>query len=130
MKKNNKGKIGKSFAPAPTKAAQAAERAAAIAALHMAPEDGTAEGRYATTTGELVRWVKEGAPTPSGPDIRVVDEGSVVLFQPETDAAQRWLKANLVSEGWQWMGRSLAVQSSYAANIIDGARSDGLTVAS
>lgn len=33
----------------------AAERAAAIAALGMAPEDGTADGRYVATTGELVR---------------------------------------------------------------------------
>lgn len=41
--------------------AEQAERAAAIAALGMEPEDGTADGRYAATTGELVKWAKERA---------------------------------------------------------------------
>lgn len=38
---------------------QAAERAALIARLGMAPEDGTAAGRYAAAAGELRRWVHE-----------------------------------------------------------------------
>lgn len=37
----------------------AAERAAAIAALGMAPEIMTADDRYCATTGELVRWARE-----------------------------------------------------------------------
>lgn len=39
----------------------AAERAAAIAKLGMAPEDGTADGRYVATTGELVAWARGAA---------------------------------------------------------------------
>lgn len=47
------------FAPHPTLKQQAAERARLIALLGMEPEDGTRDGRYAATTGELWKWARE-----------------------------------------------------------------------
>ena len=51
--------MSKTFRPHPTLKAQAAERARLIKLLGMEPEDGTADGRYAATTGELERWARE-----------------------------------------------------------------------
>lgn len=45
----------------PTLKEQAAERAAAIQSLGWAAEDGTADGRYAATTTEMLGWIREDA---------------------------------------------------------------------
>jgi hypothetical protein len=39
--------------------AHAAERGSLIAFLGWSPEDGTADTRYAATTGELLKWARE-----------------------------------------------------------------------
>ena len=54
--------MSKTFRPHPTLKAQAAERARLIKLLGMGPEDGTADGRYAMTTGELAREVAKLCP--------------------------------------------------------------------
>jgi hypothetical protein len=56
------------FKPHPSLAEQATERGAAIKSLGWTPEDGTAAGRYAATTGEMLRWGRESAaPVPVVP---------------------------------------------------------------
>ena len=64
----------------------------------------------------------------SEPDIRVQNEGTVVQFEPVSDAGMRWLKEQVVSEGWQWLGRTLVVQHSYAEALVARMREDGLQV--
>ena len=61
-------------------------------------------------------------------DVRVNDQGSVVLLQPITEAASDWIDENIESEGWQWFGGALAVEHRYADAIIEGMQSDGLGV--
>ena len=61
-------------------------------------------------------------------DVRVNDQGSVVLLQPITEAASDWIDENIESESWQWFGGALAVEHRYADAIIEGMQSDGLGV--
>jgi hypothetical protein len=48
----------------------------------------------------------------------VLDEGSVVLITPLTKKAQRWMRENVESESWQWLGGGLGVDSRYADQLI------------
>lgn len=60
-------------------------------------------------------------------DIRVVNEGSVVSFIPQTDAGQNWIDENLVDvEGWQKLGKAVVVETRLAGHIIEGMANDGL----
>jgi hypothetical protein len=62
-------------------------------------------------------------------DIIVRREGySMVLFTPESDAAREWLEENLETEGWQWLGDSLALDGRCAPPIVDGMLAAGLEV--
>ena len=61
-------------------------------------------------------------------DLLIRDEGTVVAFQPVTPAAREWIDENIISEGWQWLGDTLAIDHRYADTIIDGAILDGLVV--
>lgn len=62
-------------------------------------------------------------------DLLIRDEGTVVVFRPVSDAARQWIDDNVISEGWQWLGGTLAVDHRYADSIIQGAMLDGLGVA-
>jgi hypothetical protein len=59
-------------------------------------------------------------------DVRIQNEGSLVLFVPLTDRANEWLTAN--TDG-QWMGSyGLAVEPRCALNLAAGLREAGFTV--
>jgi len=60
-------------------------------------------------------------------DIAVQDEGSVVLFHPNTPAAREWLDEH-VQEDAQWFGNALVVEHRYADELVRGITGDGLTV--
>jgi hypothetical protein len=62
------------------------------------------------------------------PDIEVTNGGSVVLLTPKTGTGRDWIDDNLDTEGWQWMGASLALDHRYAPPIIEGMIGDGLTI--
>ncbi len=51
--------------------------------------------------------------------MRIDDQGTVVLFIPESDLEYEWLTVNVENEPWQWMGRSLAVDHRYADGLIE-----------
>lgn len=60
--------------------------------------------------------------------MRVQDEGTIVLFIPESDEEHEWLKENTNNEDWQWLGRNLAVDHSMAGDLARGIEADGYTV--
>jgi hypothetical protein len=64
-------------------------------------------------------------------DVRIETGGrlsSMVLITPVSYVGRQWIDENLQVEGWQWLGRSLAVDKRYAAPIVDGMIGDGLDV--
>ncbi len=64
-------------------------------------------------------------------DVRVESGGrlaSMVLITPVSYVGRQWIDENLQVEGWQWLGRSLAVDKRYAEPIVDGMIGDGLDV--
>lgn len=62
------------------------------------------------------------------PDLRILDHGTVVQFMPVSTRGREWLSTELVSEPWQWLGDTIAVDHRYALGIAQGAVSDGLDV--
>jgi hypothetical protein len=54
------------------------------------------------------------------PDFEIRNEGNVFLFTPLTGVCLQWLEENVVSGGWQWLGRSLAVDYRYAQQLRAG----------
>lgn len=51
-------------------------------------------------------------------DWYIIDEGSIVLFEPLTRTAREWLEDN-VDEPWQWLGNALAVDHRAAQDLYD-----------
>lgn len=60
------------------------------------------------------------------PDMKIQDEGSIVLFVPLTDFARQWVDENLALESWQWFGDGFAVEHRYADPLRQGMENDGL----
>jgi hypothetical protein len=61
-------------------------------------------------------------------DVRVRNEGSIVMFTPVSDAAKTWFDENVHHEVWQWFGESLCVEWRYAEDLIEGLLNEGLIV--
>lgn len=61
-------------------------------------------------------------------DLRVEQEGSVVLLRPVSAAGEEWLDENVQSEGWQWFGGALACEPRMVEAVVRGAQGDGLVV--
>jgi hypothetical protein len=64
-------------------------------------------------------------------DIRVENHGTICLLRPKSRAGKRWIKEHLAptAEPWQWLNDALSVEPRYVADIVEGARADGLEVA-
>jgi hypothetical protein len=64
-------------------------------------------------------------------DIRVENHGSLFLLRPLRDVARAWLEDHVSSDAI-WIGggiaRALVVEPHYVADIVEGAREDGLEV--
>lgn len=62
-------------------------------------------------------------------DFNVVHHGSIVLLTPLTPAAHAWAEEFLPDDAQTWGPGSVVVEPRYIADIVDGIRGDGLTVA-
>jgi len=58
-------------------------------------------------------------------DIIAKDEGSVWLFIPKTARALKFLRTEVQSEPWQWLGGNLAVEHRYAEGLISLLEEEG-----
>lgn len=61
-------------------------------------------------------------------DVVVLNHGSIILLRTLTDAAREWIDIHCDTEGWQWLGPSLAVDPRYVEPILEGMLNDGLVV--
>lgn len=43
------------------------------------------------------------------PDVSITNNGSTFSFALLTDAAKAWVRDNVSTEGWQWLGNTLVV---------------------
>lgn len=57
--------------------------------------------------------------------MHVHDHGSIVELRPATAAARKWLRANTVTEPWQWRAGSLMVDPRCASVIVEAYAEDG-----
>jgi hypothetical protein len=62
-------------------------------------------------------------------DVLLTGGGNIYLFILETPAAKAWVEEN-VSDDRHMLGRGLAVEHRYAADLAAGMAEDGLTVTS
>lgn len=61
-------------------------------------------------------------------DFSIYDDGSVVLFTPETESAQTFSEDEMGLESWQWLGRSFAVDHRVASDLVAGLELAGFEV--
>ena len=53
-------------------------------------------------------------------DFVITNCGTIVLFTPQTGKAKAWMDRNVHSEGYQWIGGTLAVGHRYARPLAEG----------
>lgn len=63
------------------------------------------------------------------PDITLNNAGSMIGFTGTTQEGAAWLKHEVESEGWQWLGHTLYVDHHYAPELAFLAQNHGLAVA-
>ena len=62
-------------------------------------------------------------------DATIMDGGSVVLIEPQTDAARAWVEENIGQDnGYQPYWPTVTCERRYVADILDGMVADGLEV--
>lgn len=61
-------------------------------------------------------------------DVRVGGGGTVYTLTPMTDAGRAWIDEKIAAPDYAWLGRSLAVEHRYIADIVKGMTEDGLVV--
>lgn len=62
-------------------------------------------------------------------DVTICDQGTVVLFQLDTDVAREFIAESVELKSWQCIGdHGFAVDHRFARNLIAGMQDDGLTV--
>jgi len=69
---------------------------------------------------------------PDGPDtiksdVRIDNQGTIVLVVPLTDRATEWIGQNIPDDA-QYFGKALVVEHRYAQDIVDGMAADGLVL--
>jgi hypothetical protein len=69
----------------------------------------------------------EAIPQPPA-DILVENHGSVFLLRPVSSVGQAWLQENVIGQETQLFGNAAVCEPRYVANIVFGARCDGLLV--
>lgn len=60
-------------------------------------------------------------------DIRVENHGSIWLLRPVSERGTLWLDEH-TDPAATWFGGALAVEPRYVADILEGARNDGLEI--
>jgi hypothetical protein len=61
-------------------------------------------------------------------DIQTIQNGNLVGFQPNTDAGRDWLREEVQTERWMWLGRVLYVDCRQAPTLIEAAICDGIII--
>ena len=61
-------------------------------------------------------------------DVLAANQGTVFLFNSLTARAQEWVDDNVVSEPWQWLGRTLVVEARYASGLAQAMQDAGLVL--
>lgn len=59
-------------------------------------------------------------------DVMVYDAGSIIQFEPLTDAARDWFRAEVQSDPWQWLGNRLGVDARLAPGLAAAMDEHGL----
>ncbi len=62
-------------------------------------------------------------------DFTVRDQGTILLFTPETSEAKDYTESEIPTEPWQWWGAAFAVDHRPASELIEGLICEGFTVA-
>lgn len=63
-------------------------------------------------------------------DVDVLISGSsIVMVEPITYAARRWVDHNVAIESWQWQGPAFACEPRMAADLVQAMGEAGLDVA-
>jgi len=62
------------------------------------------------------------------PDILAENHGSIFLLRPVTSSGQFWLQENVIDEETQLFGNAVVCEPRYVADIVFGARGQGLMV--
>ena len=60
-------------------------------------------------------------------DLLIENSGSIIMITPMTKEGREWVKNNLITEEWQRLGLSIAVDIICIENIIRGIQKGGLT---
>lgn len=60
-------------------------------------------------------------------DVAVLNEGSIFLFRPNTEAGRNWINDNIADDAI-WHNDSLVVEHRFVQDIIDGMIEDGLLI--
>jgi hypothetical protein len=62
------------------------------------------------------------------PDLLIEDHGSIFLLRPASPVGQTWLQENVIGEDTQLFGNTVVCEPRYVADIVFGARGEGLVV--
>jgi hypothetical protein len=62
------------------------------------------------------------------PDILVENHGSVFLLRPNSSVGQAWLQENVLGDETQLFGNAVVCEPRYVADIVFGARGEGLVI--
>ncbi len=61
-------------------------------------------------------------------DFVITDQASVWLFEPRTEAAQRFVREKLNFDEWLWLGRRFAVDYLAAGALAEDLQEEGFRV--
>jgi hypothetical protein len=62
------------------------------------------------------------------PDLLIENHGSIFLLRPASPVGQTWLQENVIGEDTQLFGNAVVCEPRYVADIVFGARGEGLVV--
>ena len=62
------------------------------------------------------------------PDLLIENHGSIFLLRPASPIGQNWLQENVIGQETQLFGNAVVCEPRYVANIVFGARGEGLVV--
>jgi hypothetical protein len=60
--------------------------------------------------------------------VRTERLSNLVTFEPTNKKERRWMADNVQAEGWQWLGRALAVDARVANDLADGMSAAGFAL--
>lgn len=55
-------------------------------------------------------------------------QSTVTLLRPINDKCKQWVRDNIDTEGWQWLGGGLAIEWRYVDGIVEAMTNEGLVL--